>query len=121
MAGTIHRRDYYRNYRRDPCYSIYIINHRTSLRSFASGVAASIKNMNEDLHQEIAAWLNEVVYFDNGVRRSLFLDQDRNRVFFFADPLDFDKDDSPVARYWIDQLEGYKTPWHDIIIKNFVD
>jgi hypothetical protein len=77
--------------------------------------------MNEDTYQEVETWLNKVIYFDNGVRRPLHFDDRRDRVFFFADPLDFDKDDQKVARYWIDQLEGYKPEWNDVIIDHFLN
>lgn len=87
--------------------------------------------MNENQFQEIEAWLDSVIIFDpvepvvEGedpamFRRPLFLDNDRGRVFFFADPLDFDKDDVKVARYWIDQLEGYKKEWHETIVNHFL-
>jgi len=74
--------------------------------------------MNEKTYQEIEDWLNKVVYFDEGVRRPIHFDDRRNRVFFFADPLDFDKDDQKVARYWIDECEGYNGNWNEDIIKH---
>jgi hypothetical protein len=78
--------------------------------------------MNEDLYQTIDAWLDRTVYVDDGKRRPLILDNDRDRVFFFADPLDFDKDDThQPARYWIDEFEGYDKSWHEMIVKKFLD
>lgn len=78
------------------------------------------------MQETIEQWLNQVVYFDKledgeSVRRDLFLDNDRDRVFFFADPLDFDKDDTPVARYWIDECEGYDPEWHETICRHFLN
>lgn len=65
----------------------------------------------------LEAWIEATVYKDDGVRRELILDQDKDEVFFFADPLDFDKDDNPVARYWLKDFEGYKPEWKEAIIK----
>lgn len=77
--------------------------------------------MDDNKYHTIDEWLNKVIYFDDGVRRDLILDTDRDRVFFFADPLDFDKDDQPVARYWIDECEDYDPTWHKMIVKHFVN
>ena len=75
----------------------------------------------EDLYRQTNAWLDEVVYFDEGVRRDLILDVDRDRIFFFADPLDFDKDDTHiVARYWIDECEGYEEKFDEEIRRSFL-
>lgn len=65
----------------------------------------------------LEAWIEATVYQDAGVRRQLFLDNDRHEVFFFADPLDFDKDDQPVARFWLKDFEGYKPEWKEAIVK----
>jgi len=79
------------------------------------------------MQETIEQWLNQVVYFDKredgeSVRRELILDTDRDRVFFFADPLDFDKDDThKPARYWIDECEGYQSEWHDTICRHFLN
>lgn len=71
------------------------------------------------MEQEIEDWIEATVYQDNGVRRELILDRDRDEVFFFADPLDFDKDDKPVARYWLKDREGYQPEWKEYIIKHY--
>lgn len=71
------------------------------------------------MENEIEAWIETTVYEDAGVRRQLFLDNDRREVFFFADPLDFDKDDTPVARYWLKDFEGYKSEWKDHIVRRY--
>lgn len=72
--------------------------------------------MNDELEQ----WIEDTVYVDNGVRRQIILDNDRDRLFFFSDPLDFDKDDThKPARYWLDECEGWKPEWHDRIVREF--
>ena len=70
---------------------------------------------------EIEAWLDSVVYLDSDTkeRRTILLDTDRNRLFFFAEPLDFDKDDTPAARFWLDEREGWKSQWHNEIVKRY--
>lgn len=70
---------------------------------------------------EIEAWLDSVVYLDSDTkeRRTVLHDKDRDRFFFFADPLDFDKDDAPFARYWLDQFEGYKPEWHKELMQRY--
>ncbi len=70
----------------------------------------------------VEAWIDEHVYLDDktGERRTIFLDQDRNRLFFFADPLDFDKDDThKPARYWLDEIEGWKNEWFDFVVQQY--
>jgi len=67
---------------------------------------------------ESQAWIEEHVYLDSDTkeRRQIFFDNDRNRLFFFAEQLDFDKDDTrKPARYWLDEIEGWKQEWFDVI------
>lgn len=64
------------------------------------------------------AWIEENIYLDSEtkLRRDIILDPDRNRLFFFAEQLDFDKDDThKPARYWLDEIEGWKPEWFDIV------
>lgn len=70
---------------------------------------------------EIEAWLDSVVYLDSDTkeRRTVLLDQDRDRFFFFAEPLDFDKDDTPKARFWLDEIEGYNKDWHKELVQRY--
>lgn len=84
--------------------------------------------MNENQYQEIEEWIESTVYVDvdpktgEKRRRDLILDNDLNRVFFFSDPLDFDRDDThKPARYWIDECEGYKAEWHEMICDHFLN
>lgn len=84
--------------------------------------------MNDEMYQEIEKWIEATVYVDidpktgEKRRRDLILDNDRDKVFFFADPLDFDKDDTYTpARYWLNDFEGYKDEWHDMIVKHFLN
>ncbi len=63
---------------------------------------------------EISKWIEETVHLDSETkeRRTILLDHDRGRTFFFSEPLDFDKDDTfKPARYWLDECEGYKNEW----------
>lgn len=71
------------------------------------------------MENEIESWIEATVYQDAGVRRELFWDVDRQEVFFFADPLDFDKDDQPVARFWLKDFEGYQPKWKDYIARRY--
>jgi hypothetical protein len=71
---------------------------------------------------DIEKWIEENVYLDSetGKRRTIILDEQRNRLFFFAEPLDFDKDDTvKVARYWLDQLEGWRDEWFDEVVTRY--
>jgi len=74
--------------------------------------------MIEPEKDHIDAWLDKVVYLDDDTkeRRDILFDNDRNRLFFFAHPLDFDKDDTyKPARYWLDELEGWQEDFHKVI------
>lgn len=72
---------------------------------------------------ELAMWVDQTVYtdYETKQRRTIMLDPDRNRTFFFYDPLDFDKDDNPPTsmRCWLDECEGYKEEWHDRIVSEY--
>lgn len=66
---------------------------------------------------ELTIWINKNIFIDSETkeRRDIILDPDRNMLFFFAEPLDFDKDDKPVARYWLNEIEGYQDEWFEDI------
>lgn len=53
-------------------------------------------------------WLNKTVYEDKCIKREVHLDSEQNRVFFFADSLDFDKDDKIRPRHYLDSFDGWK-------------
>jgi|TARA_R110000851_G_scaffold82401_1_gene180637 hypothetical protein len=63
-------------------------------------------------------WIKQNVYLDSetGERRTIILDDKRNKLFFFAEPLDFDKDDQKVARYWLHKIEGWREEWFDEVV-----
>ena len=72
--------------------------------------------MEEERYDIIDNWLNERVYFDNGVRRILMTDHE-GKLYFEAHWSDFDKDDIEVKRHYIDDLpEG----WYDDVVENFL-
>lgn len=72
---------------------------------------------------ELAMWVDNTIYLDDQTkrRRDIILDTDRNRLFFFYDPLDFDKDDNlPTSmRCWLDECEGWRPEWHDRIVSDY--
>ena len=71
---------------------------------------------------ELTKWIDDTVYLDDQTkkRRDILLDNDRERLFFFYDPLDFDKDDHPTSmRCWLDECEGWKPEWHDRVVSEF--
>lgn len=74
----------------------------------------------EDLQEEVYSWLQDNVYRDNGVTRPVLYDEDSDRLFFPAYDLDFDKDDSPVSKYYLDEFEGWKPEYQDIIEISFL-
>jgi hypothetical protein len=63
----------------------------------------------------ITEWVETHVYLDSETkkRRTILLDPDRNRMFFMAEELDFDKDDVKKTRYWLDECEGWNPEWFD--------
>lgn len=77
----------------------------------------------ESYMDELSAWVGEHIYedYETKERRQILIDPDRNRLFFFADPFDFDKDDThKPARYWLDEIEGWREEWFDEVIKRYV-
>lgn len=67
-------------------------------------------------------WIEENIYLDSetGERRTIILDDLRNKLFFFAEPLDFDKDDTvKVARYWLEDIEGWQPEWFDEVVTRY--
>lgn len=61
--------------------------------------------MNENRTQAME-WADNIIYRDNGVQRPI-LQNEEGRLFFPADPLDFDRDDEPTDKYYLDECEGW--------------
>lgn len=72
-----------------------------------------------DTQAQIEAWLEDTVDQDAGIRRPLFLN-DEGRIFWHADEMDFDRDDTPVKYYYLDEAEGYNEDWFEEILENFM-
>jgi hypothetical protein len=68
---------------------------------------------------KVSKWIEKTVYYDNGVIRHIFKDEDSGRLFFHAHPLDFDRDDTPVKIYWLDEKEGWDPEFHDLIVEMY--
>ena len=87
---------------------------------YSDGSEEVTKPQEKETNQlEVEKWVEETVYLDSETkeRRKIYLDSDRDRLFFFAEPLDFDKDDNAVARYWLDECEGWKDSFKEEICR----
>lgn len=72
------------------------------------------------LIEQVREWINETVYSDSGRLRPIFFDEESDRLFFHASPLDFDKDDTPVEKYFLDERDNWREEYEPIIEKYFL-
>lgn len=69
-----------------------------------------------NIRTEAIEWMNDTVYSDKGRQREVFK-HENGRLYFFADPFDFDKDDIVYKYHFLDEFDGWKDEYYDILSK----